>query len=32
MIKDGIKTRCDDNGIVIIGLKDFLINPESLDY
>ena len=31
IVKDNIKTRIDDNGIVTIGLKDFLLNGDILD-
>ena len=31
IVKDNIKTRIDDNGIITIGLKDFLLNGDILD-
>ena len=31
IVKDNIKTRIDDNGIITIGLKDFLLNDDVLD-
>ena len=31
IVKDNIKTRIDDNGIVTIGLKDFLLNDDALN-
>lgn len=30
IVKDNIKTRIDDNGIITIGLKDFLLNDDVL--
>lgn len=32
IVKDDIMPKRDDNGIMTIGIIDFLLNPESLDY
>lgn len=31
IVRDNIKLKRDDNGIITIGLKEFLLNPDSLD-
>jgi predicted AAA+ superfamily ATPase len=32
VVKDNIKPYNDDDGIAVIGLKDFLLNDNSLDF
>ena len=32
LVRDGIKVRRDDTGVVTMGLLDFLLNPDSLDF